>query len=245
VLHSRTLRVGQFSLGLLVLTLTTPASLIAADDSSVGTNAATAPSVAGASNHPDATSSALIQPHGWLFGIAAGDATIGGTGAVRVTTRQLFTTTASNTFQPAVFPFLGVTAGLRHATGTGTEYQQRYLTALADHAIGNFMTSAIAPALLRQDPRYVPSDRSGVLHRAGYALSRSVLTRSRSGRTLFNYSEIGGNAVAAGLSNLYYSPAERTVTGTLTRWGSQVMWNCLSNEIKEFWPDIRQRIRRL
>ena len=54
--------------------------------------------------------------------------------------------------------------------------------------------------------------------------------------------EIGGNAVAASLSNLYYSPADRTVTGTLTRLGSQVLWNCLSNELKEFWPDIRRKL---
>ena len=216
---------------------------MAGDNSSAGPDPAAAPSGVSASNYPDAAPLALTQPNGRLFGIFAGHATIGGgTGGALLTTRQLFTTTASNTFDPAVFPFLGVTAGLRHSTGTG--YQQRYLTALADNTIGHFMTSAIAPALLRQDPRYVASGRSGVLHRAGYALSRSVLTRSRSGRTQFNYSEIGGSAVAAGLSNLYYSPADRTVTGALTRWGSQVMWNCLSNEIKEFWPDIRQRIRR-
>jgi len=156
------------------------------------------------------------------------------------TTRQLFSITASHTFDPAVFSFLTLTAGFRNTPGA--DYQQRYLTAVADNAIGNFMTSAIAPALLHQDPRYVASGRDGILRRAGYALSRTVVTRSSSGRTKLNYSEIGGNAVAAGLSNLYYSPDDRTLSGTLTRWGSQILWNCVSNEMKEFWPDVRRRL---
>ena len=69
-----------------------------------------------------------------------------------------------------------------------------------------------------------------------------MITRGRSGRSQFNGAEIGGNALAATVSNLYYTPSERTVTGTLTRWGMQVMWDTLSNEMKEFWPDIRAKL---
>ncbi len=75
-----------------------------------------------------------------------------------------------------------------------------------------------------------------------YAASRSVITRGRSGRAQFNVSEIGGNALAATVSNLYDTPSERDVSGTLTRWGMQVMWDTLSNEMKEFWPDIRSKL---
>jgi hypothetical protein len=45
-------------------------------------------------------------------------------------------------------------------------------------------------------------------------------------------------------ANVYYPRADRSVTTTLTRWGMQVMWDSLSNELKEFWPDIRRKIRR-
>jgi len=34
------------------------------------------------------------------------------------------------------------------------------------------------------------------------------------------------------------------VAGTLSRWGMQVMWDTLSNQLKEFWPDVRHRLRR-
>jgi hypothetical protein len=73
----------------------------------------------------------------------------------------------------------------------------------------------------------------------GYAFTRSVITRSAAGRSQFNTSEIVGNFSAAVMSNAYYPSAERTLTGTLTRWGSQVMWDTVANELKEFWPDLK------
>jgi hypothetical protein len=148
---------------------------------------------------------------------------------------------ALNTFDPYVFPFVGVVAGLNRGTGSYTDH---YATSLADNSIGNFMTSAILPTALHQDPRYFELGHGGFLRRAAYALSRSVVTRSRSGQAQFNYSELGGNAIAAGLSNAYYAPIDRTVNATLTRWGMQVMWDTLSNELKEFWPDIRQKLHK-
>jgi hypothetical protein len=78
------------------------------------------------------------------------------------------------------------------------------------------------------------------LSRVAYAASRSIVTRSDSGRPQFNISEIGGNALAA--ANAYYPSAERTVTATLSRWGMQVMWDTLSNELKEFWPDVSRKL---
>jgi hypothetical protein len=51
-------------------------------------------------------------------------------------------------------------------------------------------------------------------------------------------------AIAAGISNAYYAPGDRTVGGTLARWGMQVLWDTVSNELKEFWPDIRRKMRK-
>ncbi len=97
-------------------------------------------------------------------------------------------------------------------------------------------------SLLTQDPRYFVLGEGSILHRTGYALSRSVVTRTRAGRRAFNLSEIGGNAVAAGISNAYHPRGDRTWTDTASRWGMQVMWDTLTNELKEFWPDIRRKI---
>jgi hypothetical protein len=161
--------------------------------------------------------------------------------APRLTIRQTFQLAALGSFDPYVFPFVGVMAAINHAPGQS--FSQRYATSLADNSIGNFLTSAVMPTVMRQDPRYFESGRGSIARRVGYAASRSVVTRSRSGQSQFNVSEIAGNAIAAGVSNLYYAPAERTVTGTLSRWGMQVLWDTLSNEMKEFWPDVRHKLR--
>jgi hypothetical protein len=178
------------------------------------------------------------QPDAHMFGVLPNYSTVEeGEGAGRLTPKDMFKSTALNTFDPWVFPFVGLTAGI---SDNGRQaYGARYATALADNSIGNFMTSAILPAALKQDPRYYQSGRGSILRRIGYAASRSVITRSQSGHAQFNVSEIGGNAVAAGVSNFYYVPSERTVTGTVGRWGMQVLWDTLSNEMKEFWPDVR------
>jgi hypothetical protein len=166
-----------------------------------------------------------------------------------ITTKATFKMFALGTFDPYVFPFVAFTASIAQldndepswGRGVGA-FGKRYVTAFSDNAIGNFMTSAVAPTLLHQDPRYFVLGEGGFLRRAGYALSRSVITRTRAGRRTFNLSEIGGNAVAAGISNAYHPPEDRTWSGTVSRWGIQVMWDTLTNELKEFWPDIRRRI---
>jgi hypothetical protein len=106
------------------------------------------------------------------------------------------------------------------------------------------MTTAVVPSLTNEDARYFRSGEGGLFRRMAYAASRSVVTRTRSGGSTFNVSEVGGNLAAAGLSNLYYGPADRTVSGTMSRWGTQVMWDTVANELKEFWPDIRAKLHK-
>jgi hypothetical protein len=139
-----------------------------------------------------------------------------------------------------VFPYVGFLTSL----GGNQDYRERYLRSFADNALGNFMTTAVVPSVMNEDPRYFRSGQGGVFRRLAYAASRSVVARKRSGGSTFNVSEIGGNLAAASLSNLYYGPADRTLAGTMSRWGTQVMWDTIANELKEFWPDIRSKISR-
>jgi hypothetical protein len=150
---------------------------------------------------------------------------------------------SENTFDPWVYPFIGFVATINHSFGPGVSgFGKQYAASLTDNITGNFLTSAALPSLLRQDPRYFELGSGGIWHRAGYAASRIVVTRGDSGRPEFNVSEIGGNMLAASISNTYYPQANRTLTGTLSRWGMQLLWDALSNEMKEFWPDIRQKL---
>ena len=123
-------------------------------------------------------------------------------------------------------------------------YGRYYRRAFADQASGAFFTVAIVPPLTHEDPRYYTRGYGGFFRRAGYALSQVVLTRTDSGRPTFNFSEVGGNALEAGLSNLYYPPQERGMRKTAENWGAQLESAALNNIIKEFWPDIRRRLFR-
>jgi hypothetical protein len=123
-------------------------------------------------------------------------------------------------------------------------YGRYYWRAFADQASGSFFTEAIVPAVTHEDPRYYTLGHGGFLRRTGYALSRVVLTKTDSGGTSFNFSEIVGNAMEAGLSNAYYPPEERSLSNTAVNWASQLEAASINNIVREFWPDIRRRVFR-
>jgi hypothetical protein len=105
------------------------------------------------------------------------------------------------------------------------------------------MVGAVLPSLLRQDPRFYQSSKGRFLHRLGYAVSRIFITRADSGTEQFNYSEIFGSAISAGISTYSYHPhSDRTLPNTVNVWSSQVEYDTISIVIKEFWPDIRKMI---
>ena len=104
---------------------------------------------------------------------------------------------------------------------------------------------AVVPALLKQDPRYFRIAQGGFLKRSGYAVSRIWVTRTDAGHRTFNLSEIGGAGLSSALSNAYYPVADRSWSATATRWASQVMWDAVSNELKEFWPDLSDAFSRV
>jgi hypothetical protein len=160
-----------------------------------------------------------------------------------------FKLAAESSFDPYTFPFIGFIALIGQAENTEPSYGQgfagygkRYGTSYGDAIIGTFMTTAVFPSLLHQDPRYYQLGHGTFTHRTLYAVSRIFVTRADSGRNQFGTSEIAGNAVAAGISNLYHPAEDRTVSNTASVWATDVMWDTVSNVAKEFWPDIRRKI---
>jgi hypothetical protein len=123
-------------------------------------------------------------------------------------------------------------------------YSRYYWRAFADQASGSFFTEAIVPALTHEDPRYYTLGHGGFFRRTAYALSQVVLTKTDSGGISFNYSEIVGNGMEAGLANLYYPAQERAFRKTAENWGTQLEAASLNNIIREFWPDIRHKLLR-
>ena len=156
-----------------------------------------------------------------------------------------------DSFDPSAFLVAGIFAGVSmvqkqySSFGTGAPaFGKYYGGAFADQAIGNIMTEGLFPVALHQDPRYFVKGTGGFWKRAGYAISREVITRGDDGRNHFNTSELAGNAVAAGISNLYYPAAGRSLGNTANKWGQQIGLDTFFNVAKEFWPDVRNKMFR-
>jgi hypothetical protein len=69
-----------------------------------------------------------------------------------------------------------------------------------------------------------------------------VITRSDAGNETFNASEIIGSGAAAGLSNLYYPPRDRTFGNAASNWGTSVGIDAATFVLREFWPDITHAV---
>jgi hypothetical protein len=123
-------------------------------------------------------------------------------------------------------------------------YGRYYWRTFTDGVSGTFFTEAIVPAITHEDPRYYTLGRGGFLRRTGYAISRSFVTKTDSGGTSFNFSEVVGNGLEAGLSNAYYPPQERGLSQTTVNWGTQMESAVLNHIFQEFWPDIRRKLLR-
>ena len=162
---------------------------------------------------------------------------------------QKFRLATASVFDWAAYPFNGLLAGIGQAKndpkawgqGWGA-YGKRYGASFADNSIGTYMTTAIFPSLLKEDPRYYQMGKGTFRHRSLYALSRLFVTRTDSGEHRFNYSESVGNAAAAAISNIYHPAEDRTASRNANTFVFLILYDGLSNEIKEFWPDIRRKV---
>jgi len=119
-------------------------------------------------------------------------------------------------------------------------YGRYYSAALTDLVVGDFMTEAVYPRLLHQDPRYFRRGTGSVWRRLGYAAGQIAWTHNDSGAAWFNVSEIVGNATAVAVGDAYY-PDSRTWSRNVSRWSWQIGTDMAANILKEFWPDLDRR----
>ncbi len=154
-----------------------------------------------------------------------------------------------DTFDYSDFIFVGALAGIDMAGksqptfGQGAQgFGKYYWHVFVDGGIENYMTEAIVPAATREDPRYYTLGKGGLVKRTGYAVSRLFITRTNSGKSTFNLSEVVGAGAAAGIGNAYYPPESNQWVKTYQRWGTQVGLDGLFNVLKEFWPDINHAV---
>jgi len=130
------------------------------------------------------------------------------------------------------------------AFGQGAAGYGRYFGAsYGDYVIGNFMTEAIYPTILHQDPRYFRRGTGSTWSRLFYAIGQTFWTHSDSGRMQFNYSEIVGNSTAVAISTAYYRD-NRDVGDAVTKLGTQIGVDMAANVLKEFSSDLNRKFFR-
>jgi hypothetical protein len=166
-----------------------------------------------------------------------------------LTAKEKFKLGAEDAFDPYAFPLAGILAGIAQAKNDDAAWGQgwkgfgkRYAAGYADTVSGSFMTTGVFPSMLHEDPRYFRKGTGGFRKRSLYALRRMFVITTDSGGATFNFSEYGGNAVAAGISQIYHSKEERGFSNFASDFGTQVLIDVVANQTKEFWPDIRHKL---
>src|SRR5258707_11214946 len=145
------------------------------------------------------------------------------------------------------YTWAGILAGQAMALNSDPElghgiagYGRYYWRTFTDGVSGTFFTEAIVPMIAHEDPRYYTMEKGGLFRRTGYAISRAFVTKTDSGRTRFNFSEVVGNALEAGLFNPYSPPGGRGLAQTAQNWGTQMESAVLNHIFQGIWPDIRR-----
>jgi len=182
-----------------------------------------------------------------------------------LTTKQKFAVVTRGSFDYIQIPWYGFLSAISQAEdseegyGQGWDgYGKRFAASLADGTIENYMTSAVLPSILHQDPRFYQLGKGSFMHRTFYAVSRNFVTLSDSGKKQFNYSEVVGGALAAAISTYSYHPksrfvstptnphlfipSDRTLKNTASVWGTQLGYDTITIVVKEFWPDIHRKL---
>ena len=175
--------------------------------------------------------------------------------AAPLNTKQKFSLAARGTFDPVAIIGVGLAAGIEQANnayagyGQGAAgYSKRFAAKFVDGRSSDFLTHAVFPSLLHQDPRYYYQGSGSIKSRLMHAVSSAFVARSDSGRPVFNSSYLLGDMSAGALSNLYYPKANRganlvftnAALGLAGRVGTNLMREFLSKRLTTNVPSDRK-----
>jgi hypothetical protein len=142
---------------------------------------------------------------------------------------------------PFIFGVAAAVAGLEQQQniypgyGTGwSGYGKRFGAAYADSNISRFFGEGLYPSLFRQDPRYFYKGTGSFPSRLWYAIRSSFVAKGDNGNWQPGYSEIAGDFTAAGISNLYHAPQDRSFSTTMRDGGILIGGDALENILREF-----------
>jgi hypothetical protein len=163
--------------------------------------------------------------------------------AAPLTWQQKFSFATRGTFDPVAMLGVGFAAGVEQANNSFAGYGQgaagygkRFAAKFADGRSSDYLTHAIFPSLLHQDPRYFYQGTGSVKSRMLHAIGSAFLTRGDDGRTEPNYSYVLGDMCSGALSNLYYPAANRGAHLVFSNAAVGLAGRVGGNLLREFLP---------
>jgi hypothetical protein len=122
-------------------------------------------------------------------------------------------------------------------------YGKRAGAAYADSFLGNMIGNGFLPGVWHQEPRYFRLGHGNVAHRALYAAMSAVRCKhDGTDRWEPNYSNVIGNIIAGGISNLYYPSEQKGWEHTFGDGLVNTAQGIIGTEIQEFWFDLAKKM---
>lgn len=169
---------------------------------------------------------------------------------VPIRPRDKFKIATQDAFDPGGVALAAAAGGMAQVFNSNRPFGQEasgygryFAAAYGNHVVGAFLTQAVYPSLLHQDPRYFRKSTGSAGSRLGYAISRVFRTQTDAGRTAPNYSRLLGAASTVEISSLYYAN-HRDAAGSAVGFGAQLGGAMAANILREFWPDLTRRFSR-
>jgi hypothetical protein len=135
---------------------------------------------------------------------------------------------------------------LNNSPNYGTDvgaFGQRLGAAVLRASSEGILSDSIMAPIFHEDPRYYLLGRShGFFHRVVYAATRTIITRTDSGRTSPNLALLSGNLEGAILTNVYYPSSNRTVKDTAVTFGGSIGGSAVGFLVSEFLSDTLELV---
>jgi hypothetical protein len=157
-----------------------------------------------------------------------------------LTTKLKFELAWKSTTDPITIVGTGFLAGLQQAGGQYSEfgggaegYGKRLGAAYADVVASTFLSGAVFPTLLKQDPRYFYKGTGSSRSRLWRAVNNSIICKGDNGNWQPNYSNIAGSFGGAAISSTYYPTRHQgmvVLTNGLIRMGE----SSIAGVVQEF-----------
>jgi hypothetical protein len=113
---------------------------------------------------------------------------------------------------------------------------------LLQDATGQFFGAFAIPAIAHQDPRYFRMPHARISKRILYSISRTVISRSDSGRSIPNYGTLLSYPITAEIDNLYVPGIHPDGPSTVARIFTGYGLDPVNNLLNEFLPDVASRV---